>query len=400
MQLYIPCLFGLESLVSEELQELGADKKDLIVQDGAVILATTPSSWREAVARANVFLRTGERVLLSLSEFPARTFDELFDGVSEINWEELIPRDFVLAVNGFARKSALTSLPACQGIIKKAIVRRLLSAKGLPSTAKLVEDPGAGTLRIQFAIVSDRARIMIDTSGESLHKRGYRPLATEAPIRETLAAGLVRLTQYRPFGSEAFVDPFCGSGTLVNEAAMRAFHVAPGLRRPFAGESWPILGKPFFEKARAEAYSLQKPISSEPVTFFGSDIDPKLIPVAERNARAAGVYEGVSFEAADAFTRTPEVLNTLTDKPRQLILTNPPYGERLLDAEKAEELYRGIAGLYLDSDGFCRAGMRLAVISPDDTFERFAGRPADKRRKLYNGNIRCQLYQYFKLPKH
>jgi putative N6-adenine-specific DNA methylase len=237
-----------------------------------------------------------------------------------------------------------------------------------------VEDERIGLLKVQFGIVNNFVSVMIDTSGEGLHKRGYRPLTHQAPIKETLAAGLVRLSRYTPFREEALVDPFCGSGTIIIEAAMAAFSIAPGLNRPFSAENWPFIGKDVFIMAREEAQSMQNRDISEDIYFFGSDLDKTAIESSVRNARAAGV---------DMHVR----------------LCNPPYGERLLSQDAAEQIYKGIARTYLDDKGFCKKGIRLSVISPDNTFEGSVGRPADKRRKLYNGNIRCQMYHYFKLGK-
>jgi len=198
---------------------------------------------------------------------------------------------------------------------------------------------------------------------------------------------------------EALVDPFCGSGTIVIEAALSAFSIAPGLNRPFSAESWPMVGKAAFTKAREEALHMQDQDIPDDIYFFGSDLDKASVETSVRNARAAGVEKVVRFQQADAFTQTPEALRKWTGLPRQLILCNPPYGERLLSPEDAQKIYEGIAQTYLDEDGLCKKGIRLSVISPDDTFERAVGRPADKRRKLYNGNIRCQMYHYFKLGK-
>lgn len=400
MKIIITALFGLESLVSEDLMSIGYKKEHITVCDGLISLEVAAEELADAVARVNLWVRTGERVFVELANFPARSFDELFDGIARISWEEFIPKDFAFHINGYSRKSELFGISACQSICKKAVVKRLLSARKMLPTDTLIEDERKGLLKIQFGIVADQVSVMIDTSGEGLHKRGYRPLSNIAPIKETLAAGLVRLSRYRPFGAEALVDPFCGSGTIVIEAALAAFSIAPGLNRPFAAENWPVIGKPAFSKAREEAMQMQDKDIPDDLYFFGSDLDMAAVETSMRNARSAGVDRVVQFRRADVFDQTPEALRDWTGLARQLILCNPPYGERLLSQEEAEDIYKGIAHTYLDEEGNCKKGIRLSVISPDDTFERAVGRPADKRRKLYNGNIKCQMYHYYKLGRN
>lgn len=400
MKIIVTALFGLESLVCEDLISIGYAKEQITVSDGMISLEVPGTQLAEAVARVNLWVRTGERVFVELGNFKALTFDQLFDGISTISWEEFIPANFAFHINGYSRKSDLFGISACQSICKKAIVRRLLTDRKMLQTDSIVEDERIGLLKIQFGIVDNQVSVMMDTSGEGLHKRGYRPLTHQAPIKETLAAGLVRLSRYKPFWDEALVDPFCGSGTIVIEAALTAFSIAPGLNRPFSAEAWPVIGKAAFLKAREEALQIQDQDIPDDVYFFGSDLDMPSVETSRRNARAAGVEKVVRFQQADAFTQTPDVLKTWTSLPRQLILCNPPYGERLLSPEDAQRIYEGIARTYLDEEGLCKKGIRLSVISPDDTFEKAVGRPADKRRKLYNGNIRCQMYHYFKLGKN
>lgn len=399
MRIIITALFGLESLVAEDLIRIGYEKERIAVSDGSVALRVSAREVPLAVARVNLWVRTGERVFVELDHFMATTFDQFFDEIQEIAWEDYIPTDFAFHVNGYSRKSVLFGIPACQGLAKKAIVKRLLKARNLLSTDTIVENERKGLLKIAFGIVSDEVSIMVDTSGDGLHKRGYRPLTHLAPIKETLAAGLVRLSRFRAYGEEALVDPFCGSGTIVIESAMEALSIAPGLRRPFAAEEWPVIGKDPFSLAREEALSMQKKDCSDGVYCFGSDIDPKAIETSIRNAHAAGVEKAVRFQVADAFSQTTERLSVWTGLTRQLIICNPPYGERLLTQEEAQEIYRRIGATYLDEQGLCKKGIRLSVISPDDTFENAVGHPADKRRKLYNGNIKCQLYHYYRLGK-
>lgn len=396
MELVITALFGLESLVRDDLESIGYDRADITVQDGMVLLSVPEEKIATAIARANLWVRHGERVLLSVGLFEAETFDAFYDGVSKIRWEEYIPDSFAFHVEGYSRKSKLFGISACQSVGKKAIVRRLLHSKGKPETSHLFEDVNAGLVKITFGIVSDRVRVMIDTSGDGLHKRGYRPLRNLAPIRETLASGMVRLSRFYPYEKEALVDPFCGSGTIVIEAAMIAHNIAPGMHRHFRAETWPVVGRDVFRKAREEARELKKDRADGKRCFFGSDIDPAAVRNSSANAVTAGVSEYVEFQTADAFQRTPEVLKAWTGYERQLILTNPPYGERMETPEDSAVLFSKIAHTYLDENGFCKDGIRLSVISPDDSFEREAIRPADKRRKLYNGNIRCQMNHYFR----
>lgn len=400
MKIIITSLFGLESLVSEDLVSIGYMREDIHVSDGVVSMTVRPEDLPFAVARVNLWVRTGERVFVELMNFPARTFDELYDTIKGFPWEDFIPDEYAFHINGYSRKSELFGISAAQSICKKAIVTRLLAAKKKLPTDTLIENERKGLLKIQFGIVDNQVGMMIDTSGDGLHKRGYRPLAHQAPIKETLAAGLVRLSRYRPFGEEALVDPFCGSGTILIEAALTAFHIAPGLNRPFSAENWPVIGKAAFQEAREEAVSLRDDDVPEDMYFFGSDLDPQAVATSIRNARAAGVDQMIRFKQANAFHQTPQALREWTGLPRQLILCNPPYGERLMTIEEANEIYKGIARTYLDEAGNCKKGIRLSVISPDDTFEHAVGRPADKRRKLYNGNIKCQMYHYFKLEKH
>ena len=396
MELVITSLFGLESLIREDLESIGYLPESITVQDGMVLLSVPAEQTAQAVARTNMWVRRGERVLLSVGLFDAETFDEFYDGIAQIRWEDYIPESYAFHVEGYSRKSKLFGIPACQSVCKKAIVRRLLQSRGKPEAARLFEDENIGLVKITFGIVADTVRVMIDTSGDGLHKRGYRPLRNLAPIRETLAAGMVSLSRFFPYEKEALVDPFCGSGTIVIEAAMLAHRIAPGLNRAFRAEHWPVIGAQAFRLAREEARDLRLGRQEGVICFYGSDIDPKEIANSTSNASVAGVSDYVCFKVADAFTQTPSALREWTGYDRQLILTNPPYGERMQTPEEATELFSGIARTYLDEKGFCRDGIRLSVISPDDSFEQASVRPADKRRKLYNGNIRCQMNHYFR----
>ncbi|MBO4242622.1 MAG: class I SAM-dependent RNA methyltransferase [Clostridiales bacterium] len=399
MNIVVTTLFGLESCVRDDLTGCGYLKEDITVTDGVVTLSVPDDDWEIHVARVNMWVRRGERVFFEVGSFKATEFEEFFDKTADLSWDDLIPKGYSFIINGFSRKSKLYGISACQSLAKKAIVRSLCRSRGLPDNGMIAEDRNTGEVKVQFGIVNDVVRMMIDTSGDGLHKRGYRPLTHEAPIRETLAAGMVTLSRYRPFFNEALVDPFCGSGTILIEAALIACGCAPGKNRHFSYETLPYIGSYAYKKAREEALDLEDMSAPDDIFFFGSDIDRKAIESAKANAEHAGVEKLIRFQTADAETRTPEALQSITGSDRQLILTNPPYGGRLMTPEEADEIYRMIASTYLTNDGFCKKGVRLSVISPEDTFEQACGHKADKRTKLYNGNIKCQLNNYYKLKK-
>ena len=397
MKIIITTLFGLESLVREDLTNIGYDKENITVTDGVVTLSVSDADWETDVARVNMWIRRGERVFFEIGEFFSNTFELFFDECVKLPWNDFIPTGYEIIVNGFSRKSKLYGISALQSLSKKAIVRSICKSRGLSEDGIIAEDRKKGIVKIQFGIVDDNVRMMIDTSGDGLHKRGYRPLMHEAPIRETLAAGMVSLARFKPYGFEALVDPFCGSGTILIEAALISCNVAPGKNRHFAYESLPYIGSNIRDKVRDEALEEEDLSATDDIYFYGSDIDPKAIANARENAKAAGVEHLIKFAVADAETRTPSALAKITNFDRQLVLTNPPYGGRLLTPEEADEIYKMIARTYLTNKGKCQKGIRLSVISPDDSFERATGHKADKRTKLYNGNIKCQLNNYYKL---
>jgi putative N6-adenine-specific DNA methylase len=389
-------LLGVEALTAGELAGLGYARERVALSDGQVrLVCASEADAARAVARLNVNLRTAERVLLELGHFAAPDFDTLFDEVSQLPWEAWIAPDSAFHVNGYTRKSRLASVPACQALIKKAIVKRLLARRGQRPDSQLPEDEALGLLRIQFAIVGDQASLLADTSGDSLHKRGYRPLRHEAPIRETLAAAMLLASRYQSDRGEAVWDPFCGSGTIPIEAALMVLHAAPGIRRPFAAESWHLVGARAFAEAREEAASRITQAADTGPQVFGSDLDPRAVELAEANAQRAGAAAAVLFRQQDARQTDLSDLPGWTGFARHLVICNPPYGERSLDLQQAEHLYADLGRIFLDR-GLARPGIRLSVISPHEGFERLAGGPADKRRKLYNGMIKCTLYHYFK----
>ena len=366
----VPCLFGLEGLVADELRRM--DLPEVRAEDGRVFFSGTLADC----VRANISLRCGERVLLQLGSFPAPTFDALFEGVRALPWGSLLPKDAAFPVTGYCLNSALFSVPDCQRIVKKAVV------ESMKTRWKLEQFPETGAeYKIRFSIRKDQADLFLDTSGTPLHKRGYRPAHTEAALRETLAAAMVKLARYR--GKGDFCDPFCGCGTIAIEAALAALNRAPGLYRSFAAENWAFVDPALWRQARAEALVAEY---TGDYHITASDIDPRAVQIAQENAVRAGVEHLIDFRVADAaaFSQKTE---------RGVIVTNPPYGERLLDVQQAEELYRRF-GAALSKPG--NEGWSLYLLSSDADFEHCFGKPADKKRKLYNGMIKCDLYMYFK----
>ena len=366
LELCAPCLFGLEGPLGNELRH--RDMRDVRGENGRVYFCGDEA----ALARANIRSRFAERVLLVMGRFPASSFDALFEGVKALPWEDFIPRDGAFPVKGWSLESALHSVPDCQSIVKKAVAERLKGVYGVewfPETG--AEHP------IQFAVMKDEAVLYLDTSGTGLHKRGYRPAQVAAPLRETLAAAVVDIARYRGRGD--FCDPFCGSGTIAIEAALAALNRAPGLRRSFLAEKWSWLPEGVWEDQRREAESREY---RGEYHIYASDIDPKAVATARANARRAGVEEYIEFAAADAraFARPTE---------GGVICTNPPYGERLMEKDAAGELYRAFGRAVRNVPGW-----RCFILSSHERFENCFGARADKRRRLYNGMIPCQLFQY------
>ncbi|MBE6916175.1 MAG: class I SAM-dependent RNA methyltransferase [Ruminococcaceae bacterium] len=363
----IPCLFGLEGIVGNELRHLGMN--DVAPENGRVHF----SGNMEDLVRANLWVRTGERVLVRLGTFRADTFDALFEGTKALPWEAWIPKDGAFPVKGHALQSKLFSVPDCQKIVKKAIVERLKSVYHV----NWLEETGA-KYSVQFSIMKDEAVLYLDTSGAGLHKRGYRANANDAPLRETLAAAMVTLSRYR--GREYFCDPFCGSGTILIEAAMIAQNRAPGLYRNFTAESWGCVPKELWAKNRAEA---KEKIFCRDFTLWGGDVDARALNTARSNACKAGVAQYIKFEQADAKNFCPE-------REEGIVMCNPPYGERMMDVKSAETLYRDFGNVMRANEHF-----KLFLISSHPEFERFYGKRATKKRKLYNGMIKCEFYQYY-----
>ena len=368
LQLVATCLFGLERLLGEEIEALGYERISTI--DGRV----TFLGDEEAVALSNMFLRYAERVYIKLGEFDAYSFEELFEGTRALPWSSFIGRNDAFPVSGHAIKSQLHSIPDCQAIVKKAIVRSMEKDYGI----SIFPEDGI-RYRVEFFILKDRASLMIDTSGEPLHKRGYRREANAAPIRETLAAAIVATS--RPREEVLLWDPMCGSGTIAIEAAMKMRNIAPGLRRHFAAEAYPFISEKIWKDVREEAKEL---ITPSDFTVFASDIDDSCITLTKDNAYRAGVLNSLRVFRQDA--------RTIGVKDRRgTIVTNPPYGERLGTLSEVEALYKDI-GRHFRS----LAPWQIYVITSHPEFERFYGKRADNVKKMYNGMIPCYLYQFYK----
>ncbi len=363
------CLFGLEGLLGEEIEALGYERIENM--DGRI----TFRGDEYAAARCSINLRFAERLYLHVGAFGALTFTELFDGTKSLPWEEFIGKDDEFPVTGHAIKSKLFSVPDCQRIIKKAVSVRLgekYNIERLPETGK--------RYRIEFFIFKDKANLMIDLSGVPLHKRGYRPERVEAPIRETLAAAMVKLA--RPRENVLLWDPFCGSGTIAIEAAMMMKNIAPGLKRTFAAEEYPIFPADSWTRAREEAEAQIK--HDTQFEAYATDINDECIRIATESAARAGVADMISIFKMDA-------LDIDTLGRRGTIVTNPPYGERLLTVEEAESLYRAMGEAFARLERW-----QIYVITQSEVFPKLYGRRADKIRKLYNGMIPCYYYQFFK----
>ena len=362
----VPCLFGLEGLAGDELRRL--DIENVRVENGRVLF----SGDAAAMAKANVCLRTGERVLLTLADFKATTFEELFQGVYKANLEDFIPKDGNFPVKGHCLNSQLMSVPDCQAIIKKAASKRLGEKYGV----SWLPETGA-KYQLQFSIMNDRVQLYLDTSGPGLHKRGYRAVGNDAPLRETLAAAMVQLTKYR--GRDFIWDPFCGSGTIPIEAALIAKNKAPGMYRRFSGEAFAWCDPAVWGRVREEAKDKE---FHGNYRILGSDNDPKCVSLSTANARKAGVGDIIEFRDGDA-TKMSLPADT------GVIICNPPYGQRMGEQKDAQRLYAALGRHLKFADGW-----KKYIITSEPEFEHYFGRRADKKRKLYNGMIKCDYYMY------
>ena len=366
MEFSVPCLFGLEGLAGDELRRMNCE--NVRVENGRVLF----SGDETAMAKANIGLRTGERVLILLADFQARTFEELFQGVYRANLEDYIPKDGAFPVKGHCLNSQLMSVPDCQAIVKKAASRRLGEKYGmswLPETGVKYQ--------LQFSLMNDRVQLYLDTSGPGLHKRGYRANGNDAPLRETLAAAMVTLTHYR--GREFLWDPFCGSGTIPIEAALIARNQAPGMYRRFSAEAFSWVDPKIWGEVRTEFRDKE---FKGNYRILGSDNDPKCISLSMANARKAGVDKLITFQDGDATK-----MSLPTDSG--ILICNPPYGQRMLEQQSAQRLYAALGRHLKYADGW-----KKYIITSEPEFEHYFGKRADKKRKLYNGMIKCDYYMY------
>ena len=367
LSLIATAAFGLESVVARELEVLGHSSRAL--RPGWLAFEGDEA----ALARANLWLRASDRVLLKLAAFPAADFDGLFEGVRAVAWEELLPRNARVPVRGRSVRSALSSVPACQSIVKKAIVERLKAAY----TLEILPEDGP-SFPVEVALLKDEAMVVLDTTGAGLHKRGYRLESGEAPLKETLAAGLLLLSHWNR--DLPFLDPFCGAGTLAIEAALIGRNRAPGRDRSFAAESWPSIAQSIWNRAREEARSREKP--SLPLPLEASDRDEKVLSLARRSASRASVSEDIRFVRRD-FTQVS------SDREYGCLVTNPPYGGRIGEREEIREVYRAMPGVFRRLPTWS-----FFILTARRDFERVFGQKADRRRKLYNGDVECTYFQF------
>ena len=366
MQMIVPCLFGLEGLAGDELKRMNME--NVRVEDRRVLFTGDET----ALAKANICLRTGERVMVVLAQFQAKTFEELFQGVLHTNLEDYIPKDGQFPVKGHCLNSQLMSISDCQAIIKKAASRRLGEKYGVSWL------PESGIkFQLHFTILNDQVTLSLDTSGQGLHKRGYRAVGNDAPLHETLAAGMIQLTRFR--GREFFWDPFCGSGTIPIEAALIAKNRAPGLNRTFAAQEYPWMPREVWAQVKQEAKDKE---FNGSYRIMGSDNDPACVSLAFANARKAGVADSVTFRDGDA---------TKMSLPAEsgILVCNPPYGERMMEQNSAQRLYSAL-GRHLKYAN----EWKQYVITSEPEFEHYFGRRADKKRKFYNGKIKCDYYMF------
>lgn len=366
-EMIIPCLFGVEAFLSRELKSLGIEVTS--VEDGRVCFC----GGFEEMAKANIWVRTGERVLIKAAEFTADNFDALYNGVKNAPWGDFLPCDAKLSISGHCLKSKLSSSPRCRAIIKKAI------ADAMGEKYAITYLPESGTeYQIRFSLVKDRVTVSIDTSGDSLHKRGYRRTSNAAPLRETLAASIVYLSRWR-YENPLF-DLFCGSGTIPIEAAMIKRNIAPGLNRNFAFEQFDFVPDGLTDKIKGEAKALEKDI---PLEITAMDINPEYVALTQANAAKAGVAEFIKTQVGDARSFSSSLYGGT-------IISNPPYGERLSDREECRTLYADFGKMFSTLDNWS-----AFILAADEDFESDFGKKADKTRKLYNGMIKCRVYQYF-----
>ncbi len=367
-QLVATSAMGLEAIVAQEVKALGYETT---VDNGKVYFQGDET----AIARANLWLRVADRVKIVVGQFPAKSFEQLFESVKALPWEKYLPVDAAIPVSGKSVKSKLFSVPDCQAITKKAIVERM---KQHYKRLGFLDESGA-TYKIEVSILKDVATLTIDTSGAGLHKRGYRQAQGEAPLKETLAAALIQVSKWNP--NRPFVDPFCGSGTIALEAAMFGQNIAPGYNREFISEDWPWMKAQIWDTVRDEAESLAN--YDQPLEIVGSDIDHRMVSIAQENATEAGFGELITFKQMQARDFTTQ----LTDG---VMIGNPPYGERIGDVEVVEQVIRDLGKVMKNYPTWS-----VYMLSSMKNFEELYGRQATKKRKLFNGFIETNYYQFW-----
>ncbi|GAB6179537.1 class I SAM-dependent RNA methyltransferase [Desulfotomaculum defluvii] len=366
IELIATATFGLESVVAHEVKKLGYD---VMVENGRV----TFFGDEMAICRTNLWLRSADRVLIKMGEFKATSFEELFQQTKALPWPDWLPVNANFPVEGKSIKSQLHSVPDCQAIVKKAIVEKMKQ-----TYKKDWFDETGPRYKIEVALLKDIATITIDTSGVGLHKRGYRKLSAQAPLKETLAAGLLSIARWYP--DRPLLDPFCGSGTIPIEAALIGHNIAPGIGRNFVAEEWPIIPKEVWQTARKEA--LESEIRDAKLRIYGTDIDDEVLSLARYHAKQANVEDSIHFQ------RVP-VANVRTKQKYGSVITNPPYGQRLGEIAEVKKLTEELGRSYSYLENWS-----CFVISAFDQFEQHFGKKADKKRKLYNGRVECNYYQY------
>ncbi|MDF0727882.1 class I SAM-dependent RNA methyltransferase [Cytobacillus sp. S13-E01] len=369
MTLIATSAMGIEAIVAKEVRDLGYE---CTVENGKVIFEAD----EKAICRSNLWLRTADRVKIKIGEFKATSFDELFEKTKALNWGDFLPENAEFPVIGKSVKSQLFSVSDCQSIVKKAVVENL--KKHYKKQTNWLEESGP-FFRIEIALLKDVATLTIDASGSGLHKRGYRVGQGEAPIKETLAATLIKLTNWTP--DRPFVDPFCGSGTIPIEAALIGQNIAPGFNRGFASEEWDWIGKSIWDEARQEVEDLAK--YDQPLDIMGLDIDHRMIQVSKDNAEEAGFTELLSFKQM-------QVSDFTTNKDYGVLIGNPPYGERLGEKKAVELMYKEMGKAFSKLDTWS-----VYMLTSNENFENIYGKPATKKRKLFNGFIKTDFYQYF-----
>lgn len=360
--------FGLEAVVADEVKKLGFT--NVTVENGKVMFPTDEAG----ICRANLWLRAADRIRIRVAQFKATSFEQLFEETKALPWGDWLPKDAEFPVEGKSVKSTLFSVSDCQAIVKKAIVESMKRKYKV----SWFEENGP-LFRIEVALLKDVATITLDSSGTGLHRRGYKPLVGEAPLRETMAAGLILLSRWQP--DTALIDPFCGSGTIPIEAALIGMNIAPGINREFACEDWPWIPKEVWRDARREAHDLAN--YDQELFIIGSDINDQVLKVARQNAAEAFVDDKIHFQTLP--------LSSLSSKKKYgKIICNPPYGERIGERDEVAALYREMGRVFSKLDTW---SFYILTSYPD--FEKLFGKPATKKRKFYNGNIRVDYYQYY-----